>query len=121
MRKVMPKTKEQNIVYAVLVLRTDQNHITVLESANYDECFNCWSELTAQWKETAKEGSPFQITNPIVTSFSPGMITEITVVPVQAQNQALNDNPYQKDMMKEGFANTFGRNTGVLDNGYKRN
>jgi len=120
------KNKEKDLVYAVLVLRTDQNHITVLESNNYDECFNCWSEMTNKWSKAAKEGVPFELSNPIVTAFSPGMITEITLVPVTTQDiQSKSHNPYYQNMMEKGLTNAFGFNNStndadLLDKGYKR-
>ncbi len=117
----MEQLKEQKMVYEVLVLRTDQNHIVALESNNYDECFNCWVELTSQWEECAKESKPFQITDPIVTSFSPGMISEIRIVPVTSEEmKSKSHNPYYNQMMQNGFANTFGQGVDMLDQGYKR-
>lgn len=113
-------SNEQKVVYAVFVLRTDQQHITAIESDNYDECYETWESLHNVWMEASAENKPFVMTKPIVTAFHPGLISEITLRPIVEQSASKNQNPYQKNMVNNGFSNSFPTGGGVdlLDNGY---
>lgn len=106
--------------YAVLVLKRDQDHVSVMDTDKFEEADKKWSELTLQWTECLHEQKPFQLRKPLITAFDPGLIYEITVRPVSdvIKNP---DNPYQQDMQRRGFSATFGNKGGseMLDGGYK--
>lgn len=112
------KKEEKKATYALHIMRRDGNHISVLESTEYDKTYELYEKLAKQWADCIKEQRPFSITQPVVTSFDPGLIYEITVLPVMAEQPSTKyDNPYHQKMVKEGFGNQFGQN--ILDGGYR--
>lgn len=99
--------------YGVLILRRDQQHIQALLTSDYDSAFKLWEELSKRWQESVKETIPFRLISPVVTSFDPGLISEITIRPVVENKLTSNpNNPYEKEMREKGFSETFGRYTG---------
>ena len=115
----MQKQEEKKALYALHVLRRDEQHISVLESTDYDKVFEAYKELSEQWGNCVKTQTPFSLSTPVVTTFDPGLIYEITIRPIQSPIVASKyDNPYAKDMMKNGLQNPFGTGP-VLDGGYK--
>ena len=111
-------------MYSVVILRTDGEHLIVVESENYDECFEKWNQLQESWQESVKDQKPFVLKEPLVTAFHPILIKEITLRPVT--KEAINtkyENPYKKQMLQRGFSETFNKYTGstadLLDDGYK--
>jgi hypothetical protein len=110
--------EEKKPLYGLYIMRKDENHISVIESLNYDEVFEAYKKLTVEWGICVKEQRPFSLSAPVVTTFDPGLIYEITVRPIMAeQNVSKYDNPYQQKMMKNGLTNMFGSD--MLDGGYK--
>lgn len=113
------------INYVVRIYRKDQNNITVFRSDNYDACYKLWQDLQTRWLEASKEPKPFVLTEPLVTAFEPGLITEISLLPVPAETvKNMDNNPYYSKMKKEGFSQTFRSNTSIvgediLDGGYR--
>jgi len=98
----------KTMVYQVVLLRTNGDHISILESDNYDKCYERWKELHTLWTACAKEVKPFVLEEPVVTAFSPSMIYEINLIPMSQQPTASNaHNPYQKAMQEQGFSRTF--------------
>ena len=100
---------KQGMVYQVLIMRTNGDHIPIIESPDYDKCYERWKELHTLWTSCAKETKPFVLEEPVVTAFSPTMIYEINLVPVSTQDMASSksNNPYQKAMHERGFSGTF--------------
>lgn len=114
------KPDEKLALYALWILRRDQEHISVIESSNYDEVFEVYNKVKAQWAACIKDQTPFELTKPIVTSFDPGLIYEITVKPITETTVSKYDNPYSQQMVKNGFSSTFRPTTpDLLDGGYK--
>lgn len=121
--------EESKTLYAVNIMRTDSQHITAFESEKYDSCYEKWEELSKKWEEASKNQTPFRLTEPVVTTFHPALIKEITLVPVVEQQQSKHANPYQKEMVENGFSSTINKyrsTTGVeavhpylTDQGYK--
>lgn len=111
--------EEKKPLYGLFIMRRDENHISVIESLNYDEVFEAYKKLVADWAACVKELRPFSLSTPVVTTFDPGLIYEITVRPILAETAVSKyDNPYQQKMMKNGFQNTFA-SPDVLDGGYR--
>jgi len=115
-------------VYATIIHKKGSlESIIVKESEDFDSCFKLWDELTKLWGECVKESMPFVLKDPIVTSFDPGLILEISVVPLQTTNNSFsssNHNPYANKMKQDGFAETMRSYTSgpdILDRGYKSN
>lgn len=109
-------SKEQ-LVYMVAVYRTDGNHISILESPDYDKCFARWKELQEVWTKATKEQTPFVLVEPVVTAFAPAMVFEIKLIPVMSQQMAANaaNNPYAQAMNEKGFSRSFpGAGTDLL-------
>jgi hypothetical protein len=116
----MVSDKKQE-VYSVWIMRRDQSHITVLETSNFEEADKAYQELEARWTTALKDQLPFKLRSPYMTSFDPGLIYEISLLPFGNTNVQV-DNPYQVQMRQNGFSNTFGKVTkggDMLDNGYK--
>lgn len=111
------KNQEQ-VVYTVLILKRDQNHITVVESEDFSVCRSKWVTLHTQWQECHKEGKVFVLEDPVLSAFEPGMIYEISLVPKTSTMNISSDNPYQKNMQQKGLPQTM-RGADMLDNGYK--
>lgn len=116
------KTEEKQ-VYETVIFRTDGQHISALQSINFDEAVEKWKELNSNWEESITNKKPFKIMKPVVTSFDPGMISEIAVRPLTKVAESKYDNPYQQQMMKKGLNNMLNQgghpiNNGMLDEGY---
>lgn len=116
----MSQTEEKKQVYEVWILRHDEQHICCISEMNYDKCFEGWEKLVKDWKASLSEKAPFSMSKPVVTAFDPGLIKEITLRPVIQVAESKYDNPYQKQMMRDGLANTL-KPTGpdILDGGYR--
>lgn len=99
---------KEKMVYEVIILRTDGQHIIAESSTEYEKCYSKWTILHNIWKEAAKEQQPFVIEEPIVTAFSPSMIYEIRLIPVLPQEEEVkSNNPYKRQMQEQGFGKTF--------------
>jgi hypothetical protein len=98
----------EKLVYSVLICRSDGNHIVVIESNNYDRCYDMWKQMQEKWALASKEQVPFLLEDPVVTAFAPPMIFEIKLVPVMTEEMASKShNPYQRKMTEQGFGKTF--------------
>ncbi len=114
---------EEKKIYGVLILRNDLEHIVALETPDFQQAHNLWKELNEKWTNCIKDRTPFSIESPIVTSFDPGLIKELTVRPLidNAQQRGGINNPYERNMRQNGLGNTL-RNpvgTDILDGGYR--
>ena len=116
---------EEKLTYVVVVMRKDFNHIAAMETDNFDEAKTHWRKLADEYKVAATDNVPFEMEKPIVTSFDPGLISEITiqVQPKETVNNKLGEhNPYVEQTRNEGLNNTMkfrGAGSDVLDGGYK--
>lgn len=114
----MSQKEEKKALYALYIMRRDENHIIVVESHNYDEVFEAYKKLIEAWTTSVKEQKPFSLSSPVVTTFDPGLIYEITVRPIMPeQTVSKYDNPYQQKMMKNGLQSML--QPDVLDGGYR--
>lgn len=112
--------EEKKSIYALWVLRRDGQHISIMEVSDYDKAFEEYKELTSRWTTCIKENTPFALMKPIVTTFDPGLIYEITITPVVDTPASRNDNPYAKEMRTRGLGNMQGMAIGeTLDQGYR--
>lgn len=119
----MSAKPEEKQVYETIIFRTDGQHISALQSINFDEAVEKWKELNSSWEESISNKKPFKIMKPIVTSFDPGLISEIAVRPLIKVSESKYDNPYQQEMMKKGLSGMLRQsghpvNSGMLDEGY---
>lgn len=119
-KKYTPQTPK--LVYTVLILKKNQDHIAAIETDNYDQAYELWKSLVESWRACVKNQEPFSIESPIVTAFDPGLVLEISLVPI-TQTVEVNNNPYKKEMVEKGLSETLGRyNTRgaeILDGGLK--
>lgn len=117
------KTEEKQ-VYETVIFRKDGEHISALQSINFDEAVEKWKELNNNWEESITNKKPFKLMKPIVTAFDPGLISEIAVRPLIKTSDSKYDNPYQQQMMKTGLSSMLRQqgghpiNSGMLDEGY---
>ena len=115
---------EEKQVYEVVIFRVDSNHIVLLQTTKFDEAVEEWEKVNKNWEESLSNKKPFKLMKPVVTSFDPGLISEISVRPLTKVSEDKYDNPYQKKMMKEGLRNVLHQNVGhpinnqMLDEGY---
>lgn len=120
------KTEEKQVqVYEVVIFRVDGNNIVLMQSIKFDEAVEKWKEINSSWEEAISSKKPFKLMSPVVTSFDPGLISEISVRPLTKVDESKYENPYQQKMMKQGLANTLRQqtgghpiNSGMLDEGY---
>lgn len=121
----MANEEKKQPVYGLWILRKDEGHIEVVQSINYDEVFEAYNKVTLQWESCIKDQTPFKLTKPIVTTFDPGLIYEITIRPMTETTSSRYENPYQQNMIKNGFSNTFRQPQvpttagDLLDGGYR--
>jgi len=101
--------KKSTVVYEVIMMRRD-TPLVIMQSENFDECYERWKVLHSQWAEAIKEVKPFVLEDPILTAFEPGMIYEIILQPIQAApSMNVNpNNPYYKNMMEHGLSKSLG-------------
>jgi len=122
----MQKQEEKVQFYGVWILRSDGEHITALETDKYDKAHELWLKLTDNWEDAVKNNKPFRLTAPVVTSFAPSLIVEITIKPLTTPaEESKYQNPYQQAMRKQGLSNMLnggganGVNPDLLDGGYR--
>jgi hypothetical protein len=111
-------------VYAVMVLRRDSDHITAIETEQFDNAYQLWTDLKAKWYDSIKEQKPFELEKPIVTAFDPGLISEIKILAYMVQ-ESVASNPYTQEMQKKGLTSALNQfrsavpTDDLLDSGYK--
>lgn len=117
---------EEKLTYAVIIIRKDGNHIIALESEDYDACHDRWKSLVEQWhkKGGIENPGPFVIEDPIVTAFEPGLISSITIKPLEkdVKRTKRHHNPFENKMQQEGLSSMFSGHPGadqLLDGGFK--
>lgn len=121
----MQKQEEKSQFYGVWILRSDNEHITALETDKYDKAHELWLKLSDTWEDAVKNNKPFRLTAPVVTAFSPSLIVEITIRPLTASaEESKYQNPYQQAMRKQGLSNMLNggsnvANPDLLDGGYR--
>ena len=122
----MNKEEKKIPVYSLLILRKDDQHIVLLESGNYDEVFERYKEVKDHWAQSIKDKAPFELLKPVVTVFDPGLIYEITIKLITETPSSRYDNPYQKQMERNGLSSMINRRPAVptqdgeiLDGGYR--
>jgi hypothetical protein len=99
---------KEKMVYAVVIFRTDSQHIQIMESADYDKCYEKWKFLHTEWTASTKEQRPFILEDPIVTAFTPSVVYEIKLLPIMSEEMSVkSNNPYQQKMNQSGFSNMF--------------
>jgi hypothetical protein len=114
--------EEKKQIYVLVILRRDGKDIIAMEDTDYDKVFDEYTEITSKWAACVKESIPFALKKPIVTTFDPGLIYEITINPVVETPANRHDNPYAKEMRRKGLANmqNIGQPLGEnLDEGYR--
>jgi hypothetical protein len=119
MRKIK---EEKETVYEISIARNDmQIPMIVYRSTNYEESYEKWQELYKQWQTSSDDNKVFVLKEPVVTAFNPVLIREITLRPVVEQSAGKYKNPYQREMIDNGFSETFGKHnaTELMDGGYK--
>lgn len=113
--------------YAVTVYRKDNEHLIVRKLQDFTEAKKLWRELQEKWVTAHKEAIPFILDGAdimcSITCFEPGLIKEIKLEAVSGNStQGIEDNPYVKRMMQQGFAKSFSGQSragnDLLDNGY---
>jgi hypothetical protein len=122
----MSKEEKKIPVYSLLILRKDDQHIELLESSNYDEVFERFKQVKADWAQSIKDKAPFELLKPVVTVFDPGLIYEITIKLITETPSSRYENPYQKQMERNGLSSMINsRRAGatqegdLLDGGYR--
>ena len=115
--------EEKKQIYELWILKRNQDHIAVTTTTDYDAVHEKWKELTNTWINAIKSKEPFVLLSPIITAFDPGDISEITVRPVMQVSESKYHNPYQQQMVRDGFAKTIKQgnpvNSEILDEGYR--
>lgn len=117
----MQVKEEKKQIYEVWIVKYNDDPISVFSTDKYDAAYERWGELKDTWINALKDKIPFILTKPVVTAFDPGTIKEIAVRPIIQMAESKYDNPYQKDMIKNGFAKTLRNPTpasDLLDDGY---
>ena len=110
--------EEKKQIYMLVILRRDGRDIVVSESQDYDKMFEEYKEIASKWASCIKDNVPFALMKPVVSTFDPGLIYEITITPVVETPANRYDNPYAKKMRREGLGamQTLSEN---LDEGYR--
>lgn len=111
--------KEKPQKYVVFILRKDSQHLEALVTEKFNEAKTLYETLTEEWTKAIHEKTPFSLSTPVVTSFDPGLIYEITVRPMEEPLSTDDDNPYKKNMMSKGLSATRQFSHPVLDGGYQ--
>lgn len=117
-------------MFAVTLLKRDQQHIIISQTENYDEARATWTKLVEAWTRALKDQHPLVLDNSVTaTAFDPGLVYEITIKTMDLTSRVNTSNPYTQDMLANGFSNSFGAargsnmahdpGQGVLDGGFK--
>lgn len=120
----MQQKEEKKQIYEVVILKYDNDHISVVTTDKYDESYERWRNLTDTWISALKDKTPFILESPIVTAFDPGTIKEVLIRPVVKMEESKYQNPYQQQMVKNGLSNMLKNgganiiNPDLLDEGY---
>ena len=110
-----------NLIYQVLIIRRDGTHIMAFETKDFEESKQRWRSLTDNWLKSLKEETTFELEEPIITAFDPGLIQEVTIAPVEEQSKETN--PYKANTQQNGLGtslqNFTGGMNGLTDSGYR--
>lgn len=118
----------QQKMFAVTVLRRDEQHMILVQTPSQDEARKAWTVLLERWKTAIKEQTPFVLDNDVTaTAFDPGLIYEITIKSTDLTSRFSQNNPYQNEMATNGFSNSWEKFSGgaakqgneLLDSGFK--
>lgn len=116
----MSAPEEKKTIYALYIVRNDIGPMGVFESDNYDNVFVKWKELKEMWTTAIENKVPFEILEPVVTAFDPGLIMEITLKPVVETTASRYNNPYERQMVEKGLTSTLkSYHPELNDGGYK--
>jgi len=108
--------------YAVIILQATGEPLSVFEGENFVDCKAVFDKIEADLEKARKtKGALFKLRDPFILSCDPSMIVRISLVPRKAPIVADSENPYQKRMLKNGFAATMKNPMGseLTDEGYK--
>ena len=113
-------------LFAVTILKRDQQHLIVMQTENQDEAQEAWTKLVGLWTQALKEQTPFILGGVSATAFDPGLVYEITINSTELTGTVSGNNPYNKNMLQNGFSESFGMSakgnssqSPMLDTGFK--
>lgn len=114
---------DKQIIYALIMFRKDIGPSNLLETNDFDKVKETWRNLTNKWTLSVKEQKPFELEEPVITSFDPSLIKEFRISTTETSLKIDESNPYLKNFRQKGFTESFRENTSlnteVLDQGYK--
>ena len=98
-----------NLIYQVLILRVDGNHMVAFKSENQEEANTAYKGLELEWKNSTAEKRPFQVLNQM-HSMLPSLISELKVETLSADEYQKQSNPYYDQMNKNGLSGAMNQN-----------
>ena len=106
--------------YAVILLQATGEPLSIKESNSYEECKAIFDKIESDLEKARKtKGALFKLKDPWIISCDPQFIVRISLIPKTIPKVTDSDNPYQRRMEKNGFANTMKNPMGELtDEGY---
>lgn len=99
----------QELIYKILIYRTDGNDIEVLESDNVKEVESMYKGLDSEWVTSTAEKRPFRHPTSM-HSFHPSLILDIKVESMSKEEYLRQNNPYHKQMQEDGVSRAMNRN-----------
>lgn len=99
-----------NLIYKVLLFRTDGQVIDVLETRTLKDAETCYYGLSKEWVDSTAEKRPFKLPSPIMHAMLPSLILDIKVESITEEEYQRNSNPYYQEMQRDGVSGVMNRN-----------
>ena len=97
------------LVYKLVILRVDGNHMEVLESEDIKKVENLYKGLEREWIDSTAEKRPFRMPSGR-HSFLPSFISEMKVESMSKEEYQKQSNPYYEQMKKDGLGGMMNQN-----------
>jgi len=98
-------------MYRVCILRQGITEpLYVYDSDVLVDAEKCYQELDKEWITSVEEKRPFRLREPFITSFTPGLLTEIKIDKIPLQEYQQSQNPYNQQMQEQGFTGFMQKN-----------
>lgn len=97
-------------IYTITIFRVDGNHMNIFESEDFKTVEAMYLGLSKEWVDSTAEKRPFKLPSPTLHSLLPALISEIKVESMSREEYHRQENPYYKQMQRDGFSGTINRN-----------
>ena len=99
----------QQLLYRIILYRVDGQDMVMLESEDIKAVETMYKGLDHEWVTSTAEKRPFRHPTEM-HSFAPSLISEIKVESMSKDEYHKQNNPYYKQMQRDGFSGVMNQN-----------